>query len=147
MERKYIIGIIILVILILAGIFAYYSLNGTFSSPTITLPEGYAVTNEGNNKISITNNETNYTLEEMVGETSIKSCLDECIAKYDDKTRVVDDSKIISDIPVESITYKNNHNKTVHTYYFYEKNDKLYQLFSKGKYDKDAVELIISSTQ
>lgn len=147
MERKYIIGLIILVILILAGIFAYYSLNGTFSSPTITVPEGYTVTDQGNNKISITNNETNYTVEELVGKENINSCINECIKNYNDSSRAVNDSTKISDINVKSVSYKNLHNKTVHTFYFYEKNGKIYELFSKGKYDKDAIELIISSTQ
>ena len=132
MERKYFLGIIILVILVLGGIFTYYSLNGTFSSPTITIPDDFTVTDQGNNKITITNNKTNYTVQEMVGENSIESCINQCIAKYNDTNKVVNDSTKISDIPVEIITYKNNQNKTVHSYYFYEKNDKIYQLFSKG---------------
>ncbi|MBE6486021.1 MAG: hypothetical protein E7Z85_04170 [Methanosphaera stadtmanae] len=147
MERKYILGMILIVILILAGIFAYFSLNGTFSSPTITTPENYTVTNQGNNKISITNGETNYTVQEMVGEKSIDSCFNDCFNKHNDSSRVVNDTMKIDDIPVKTLTYKNNNNKTVHTYYFYQKGEKIYQLFAKGKYDKDTVELLINSTK
>jgi len=82
MERKYILGMILIVILILAGIFAYFSLNGTFSSPTITTPENYTVTNQGNNKISITNGETNYTVQEIETIDTSNPEVQKAIAMY-----------------------------------------------------------------
>ena len=95
----------------------------------------------------MTDNKTNYSIKTMPKNATMESCLDKCFSKYNDTSRVINGSSDIAGIPVKTMIYKDKNNKTIHEYYFYQKNDTIYQLFSKGKYNKKAVESLINSTR
>ena len=76
----------------------------------------------------------------------IDKLYDDCFSKYDENDTVINETVTIADTPVKTMTLKNNKNKTVHKYYFYKKNNIVYELFTSGPSNDTTVTEIISST-
>lgn len=146
MNKKYLI-LIVLLIVVFGGIFAYFNLSdGSFSNSKMTVPDGFEVTRQNDSEIVFTNGETNYSIIELPASNDMTYYIKECVSKYDENDTVVNKTFTFNDIPTEAVILKNDNNKTVHAYYFFEKNNKKYQLFSKGEYNKEAIESIVNST-
>ena len=146
MENK-IIVLIILLIIVLAGVFAYFNLSqGSFANSKVAIPDGFEVTRQNGTEIVMTNGITNYSVKELNENKKIPEYLDDCYSKYDENDTVINKTQNIADKKVKVMVLKDDNNKTIHAYYFFESNDKIYRLFTKGKYNKTAIESIINST-
>lgn len=148
MNKKIIIGIIIILAIVIGGFAVYtYAYSGNFGSSSIEIPEGFHIDKKYGHGLAITNknNTTKYLIKEYYNYT-IDKIEGECFSKYKENDTVVNGTYTVKDVPVRTTTLKNSKNHTVHKYYFYEKNNKVYQLFTTGAKNSTAVEQIISST-
>ncbi|MBQ6218818.1 MAG: hypothetical protein IJJ47_03710 [Methanosphaera sp.] len=147
MDKKILI-VIIALLLIIIGVVGFFVLNaeGNFGSSSIKIPKGFNVTKEYKHGIAFENNNTTKYLVKEFTNSSIDKLYDDCFSKYDENDTVINETVTIADTPVKTMTLKNNKNKTVHKYYFYKKNNIVYELFTSGPSNDTTVTEIISST-
>lgn len=145
MDKK-LIGVLIIVIAVLLGIGAYAYMNmntASFGKSTVTIPDGYKVTKTDNNSITFTNNKTTYYINDENNRT-----IDSIFNKYkkDHKNdTVVENSNNVNNVNVRSITLQKD-GKTIHTNYYFNKDNTTYHVFVKGKNDPKIFNKIVEST-
>lgn len=145
---KRIVGILVVIFLIVFGIYAVLAYNSTYnarvgSSSSVSIPDGFK-SEYVDNGTKISNNETTYTLYELDKENTLDSMME----KYDLKgANYTIDSKTypLGLVNLTSVTVKHNE-KTEDTFYYYEKNEKVYKMDVKGKYNKTAMQTLVNTT-
>ncbi|RAP47422.1 MAG: hypothetical protein BZ135_02265 [Methanosphaera sp. rholeuAM6] len=146
MDKKIILVIIALLVVVVGGFLAYSSLSGeiSFGTSKVTAPAGFEVTNHNETEVTFSNDKTKLSIKEFDNGTVNKHVKDQ-YKRYQDTDIVLNKTFTIAQVPGKAIILKDENNDTIHTYYFFEKNNKTYRLFSKGTYNKTALEEVISS--
>ena len=146
MDKKIILVIIAILVVVVGGFLAYSSLSGenSFGTSKVSTPAGFEVTNHNDSEITFSNNKTKLSIKEFDNGTVNKHMKEQC-KRYQDTDIVTNKSFKLAQVPGKSVILKDENNNTIHTYYFFEKNNKTYRLFSKGDYNKTALEEIIGS--
>ena len=146
MDRK-ITGMLVVIIIILMAIYGVLAYNSTYNAKvgasSVTIPDGFEA-EYTDNGTKISDNETQYTLYELDKQSS----LDSLIEKYHlNGANYTIDSKIypLGTVNLTSVTVKQN-DKTVDTFYYYEKNEKVYKIDVSGKYNKTAMQTLVNTT-
>lgn len=147
MDKK-LIGVLVIVALVLAGLGAYTYINmntASFGKSTVAIPNGFSV-KESNNTNGIVLGNKNTT--QYINENNNKS-IDDVFNDYKNKYKndeVIQKQFNVGNASVDSITLKQD-NKTVHTNYYYQKNGIIYHVFVTGKKNETAFGTIVNSTK
>lgn len=141
---------IILIFIIIAACIGFVALYSTFNakvgSSQVNIPNGYKVNNTTKYSTILKSKNTTINIEEKHDNKTIDKIFTEYKKKHENLT-VKESSKKIGNTTLRSITLINStDNKTIHTNYYYEKNNKIYHIFMKGKQDNKALEQIVKTT-
>ena len=146
MDRKLvgILVVILLIIMLIYGVLAYNSTyNAKIGSSSVSIPEGFQSEYDGNGT-KIYNNESEYVLHELDRINTLDSLIEQYHLEGENYTI---DSKIypLGLVNLTSVTVKQN-DKAVDTFYYYEKNEKVYKIDVKGNYNKTAIQTLVNTT-
>jgi len=148
MNRK---NVIISIILILALIGIVFTLNdsSTYSklgSSQIKIPEGYKVINKSNHTIRISSNNTTIIIDEK--NETIEKIFNKIKKNNSEYNVNITELHLNNNVTLKNITViETEVNKNIPINYYYEKNNKTYQIFIKGNVSKDLIEEIINNTE
>ena len=146
-------NVIITVILILALIGIVYTLNYTstyskLGSSQIKIPEGYKVINNSNHTIRISSNNSTIIIDEKKENETIEKIFKKIKNNNSEYNVNISELHLNNNITLKNITViENEENKSIPTNYYYEKNNKTYQIFLKGNVSKELIEEIINNTE
>lgn len=150
MDKKIIVGIIIVFICIVVGaIFLVQNDNantvtiGNNGTSHIIVPNGFNVTNISSNKIVLTNGKSVFTVYEIKNK-SIDEIFNEYNVVYKKNATVKQSTEDISGVTVRSLTLRVN-GTDVHTNYYCEKNGITFQVYPSGVNNHSAFEKIVTS--
>ncbi|AWX32330.1 hypothetical protein [Methanosphaera sp. BMS] len=146
MDRK-IVGIVVVILLVMFTIYAVLAYNSTYNAKigasSVSIPDGFTSEHRDNGTV-ISNNETEYTLYELDKQSTLDSLIEQYHLAGGNYTI---DSKTypLGTVNLTSVTVKQNDN-SVDTFYYYEKNEKVYKMDVKGKYNKTAMQTLVNTT-
>lgn len=150
MDKKYIAIIIVLIIIVAGiGVVAYNSTNNAkVGSSQVAIPNGYYVTNTTNHTAVLKSDTTTIIVDEKIENDTIDQIFDSYKKEHEEFTVKESSEDLGNNITLRSITLRNStDNKFIHTNYYYQKDNKVYHIFMKGKKDKTALEKIVNTTQ
>ncbi|MDO5825213.1 MAG: hypothetical protein Q4Q22_02440 [Methanosphaera sp.] len=146
MDKK-LVGIIMVILIILFGIYAILAYNSTYNakigSSSVSIPDGFQA-EYTDNGTKISNNQTEYLLYELDKQNTLDSLIEQYHLEGENYTI---DSKTnqLGIVNLTSVTVKQDGN-IVDTFYYYEKNEKVYKMDVKGKYNKTAMQTLVNTT-
>lgn len=149
MDKKYYIIIIVLVILAFGVIMFFNSAtHAKVGNSQVSIPKGYNVTNTTKYSTVLKSNDSTIHIYEYAGNKTIDDMFND-YKKEHGAENVKESSKDMgNNITLRSLTLINSTtNKTIHTNYYYEKDNKIYHIFIKGKRGKNVLESLVNSTQ
>jgi hypothetical protein len=130
--------------MLIYGVLAYNSTyNAKIGSSSVSIPEGFQSEYDGNGT-KIYNNESEYVLHELDRINTLDSLIEQYHLEGENYT--IDSKKYpLGLVNLTSVTVKQN-DKTVDTFYYYEKNEKVYKIDVKGNYNKTAIQTLVNTT-
>ncbi len=149
MDKKNIAIVIILIIIVACiGFVAFNSThNAKVGSSQVSIPNGFKVSSTSNHTAVLKSKQTTIIVNEREDNKTIDEIFDEYKKEHANYT-VKESSKKIGNTTLRSITLINStDNQTIHTNYYYQKDNKVYHIFMEGKPNNKAVEQIIKTTQ
>lgn len=148
MNKKLVYPIIIILIIIM-GIYAILAFNSTYNakvgSSSVSIPDGYQVTNTTDTSATLKDNKTTFKVSSLDKSQTIDQIIEQYKETHQNQT-IKDYNKTIGDVNLIGVLLQNSKNKTSEYNYYYEKNYKIYHIYEKGKHNQTALEMMVNTT-
>ena len=145
MSKKYIYLIIILCLIAIAGVVAYTFATSnylTVGSSHVKVPNGYAILKDSEHGGILVNGGSKITIYHTDNDTD--KSIKEYTQRYK-KNELSIKEENVGNAKVTKIILKDpKTNKTKITHFFFDKDNKPYHIFIRGKYNDDVVKSIIN---
>ena len=148
--NKKIIAIIIVILLVIVGVFAYTQLNTDNTvkvgkNSKISIPEGFKLDKVKGAKTYLKNDVTTLSIKEVENPEPLNTLLQAYNTSYSEKYTVETGEKTVGDTPVVWGCQKDG-DKLIAYDYWYEKNEKTYHITLIKENNETAIDSIINST-